>query len=644
MVRDLSMLLSNKSIITRISQASDVQEEEVIGEIIHYLDQSHQDKTFHKTGLAWANENDDPITASDLIHLEYSHHIEKDEGLRCIKKQLTNDKLLFWITRTFSRFYPTPNYKKWCQAVLVSALQIGFSYFFFIFDIVSDYQLTVDYYNAYTNTGNYSYQMLKCARVDNKIPALSDTPPGSPRLGASCFSFSEAFPDKHYYVAMCLTYLSMFLSIGVYVIGITFFFDVNNITENFMKKCRKSEDPDDVTEKSISKKMLQLRISFENFLLKILVKVFWPLFHLYRKIRYEATKNKSSRREKLIDFDGIWFMVKTIEYGIEATIQLKIVLYLLIPYYDEIHEWDLQVTLQKVANGLLHFLTAGRYEACLLDKVIGKLAFNVINQTVSLTLLKYLKYGMSPLEQVGNMLPLFISYLLQIWARVLVIRVFFVTAEDLFGLEDKGLAIGLFFLIHFLLLLVIKLTFEVGGMPRCNSRTSLFPQVKFWLRFLINWVSSSFVYVWATGYGSNPRDNIHEHNTALPQIMYQILVLVEHLVLVIYPVTLVAMDCLDRDTYVKTSWLVPVMWLGSNLCLVLHYTSCHTWSAINGPRREAGGEVVVVVATTNVCCSQRRLKAQLRPPFLSLDRAEHYSVTPQNIVIKENIQEMTNLL
>ena len=45
------------------------------------------------------------------------------------------------------------------------------------------------------------------------------------------------------------------------------------------------------------------------------------------------------------------------------------------------------------------------------------------------------------------------------------------------------------------------------------------------------------------------------------------------------------MDCLDRDTYMKTSWLVPVMWVMSNLWLVFHYTTCHTWSNINGPVR-----------------------------------------------------------
>ena len=75
------------------------------------------------------------------------------------------------------------------------------------------------------------------------------------------FSYSEEFPDKHYYVAMCLTYLSMFLSIGVYFIGIFFFLDVKNITDKFRKKT-KNKDED---------KICQLWTFLKTELLKILV-------------------------------------------------------------------------------------------------------------------------------------------------------------------------------------------------------------------------------------------------------------------------------------------------------------------------------------------------------------------------------------
>ena len=78
-----------------------MSEQDVVKQVIHYNQPNHFEKTFHKTALAWANENDDPISASDLLHLEYQSHPEKAEGLSCMKKQLTNDKLLYWITLAF---------------------------------------------------------------------------------------------------------------------------------------------------------------------------------------------------------------------------------------------------------------------------------------------------------------------------------------------------------------------------------------------------------------------------------------------------------------------------------------------------------------------------------------------------------------
>ena len=108
-------------------------EDEVVKQVIHFNQNDHFEKTFHKTALAWTNENDDPISASDLLHLEYQSHSSKPEGLSCMKKQLTNDKLLYWMTRTYSKFYPTPNYILWISAILMSFFQLGFSYFFYTF-------------------------------------------------------------------------------------------------------------------------------------------------------------------------------------------------------------------------------------------------------------------------------------------------------------------------------------------------------------------------------------------------------------------------------------------------------------------------------------------------------------------------------
>ena len=199
-----------------------------------------------------------------------------------------------------------------------------------------------------------------------------------------------------------------------------------------------------------------------------------------------------------------------------------IVLYLLVPFYDQIYDWGMTITAKKALNGAAHFISAGRIEACLLEKVLGKLVLSVFFQSASLTMARYLKYGMSLFEHIGNMWPLFFSYILQIIARILVLVILFVTAEDILQIHDKGLAITLFFAVHFFLIFCIKVSFEVHSQDYRSNE--LKPVGNGIMKFLINWVSSSMVYIWApiNNYADNPRNNVHEHNTFLPQLLFQV--------------------------------------------------------------------------------------------------------------------------
>ena len=565
MIRDLCNHLSKKSLLKRISNEMSMEEDHVIRSIINYSDKSHYEETFHRTALAWANENDDPISVSDLLHLIKATHPSKEEGLRCIKQQITNDKLLFWITRTFSRFYPNSPGKMWSKAFIISLITLGISYFGFIFDIYTDFELTYDYSAAYSDIDNYTRLMMECAsaRVNDSQPFIED------QDKESCFIFNDQYPQQTYIVAYWMTLSSMFVSLLAYIIGITVVFNMKNLTE---KKFPAPDENTTLTGKAIW--------TIKQILFWIIIRMFWPFFHLYRKLRYEASEVKSSRRKKFIEFETIWIMVRTIEHGIEATVQLIIVLYLLVPYYDEIHNWSFQATVKKTSSGIFHFLTLGKYPACLIEKVVGKLFMNVIAQSISLTLLKYLKYGMSLPDHLASMFPVFASNTLQIIARLYAMRVFFVTAEDLLGTNDKGLAIGIGFLLHFLAVFIIKITFEIR---KENFHEDIWWNVKFYMKFTINLLSSCLLYVQTNEYGTKPRDNIYQHNTFLPQLMFQILILIEHLIVIIFPIGLLSNYCLDRETYINTAYIVPALWIISNLSLIWHYKDCHTWSQINGP-------------------------------------------------------------
>lgn len=632
--------------MTTLTSSCKKSEEKIISEVIHFSKDDHFEKTFHKTALAWTNENDDPISASDLLHLEYRSHTSKSDGLSCMKKQLTNDKLLYWMTRTYSKFYPTPNLTLWITAITVSFFQLGISYFFYIFDIYSDYQLTTDYAAAYTDVHNYTLLMLECAKVNQTLDGHLQN--------STCFQTGDRYPQTTYKVAFILTWISMIISLCVYVVGIIFFFDSKNVlqtrfnwlydTKNNKMKLEKQDsmydEEDDELRGSHDRKLLNNYYIKEavKILLICLVKLLWPFFHLYRRIRYEASRNKSKRRNNFIEFESIWVMVKTIEYGIEATCQLIIVLYLLVPYYDEIHIWDFETSTKKIFSGIAHFASGGKYQACLLEKVLGKLFINVVAQSWSLTFLKYMKYGMSVFEHLSHIVPLYLSYASQIVARIMVLRVFFVTAEELFHIDNKGLSIGIFFILHFCFTLIIKLLFE-GRTDRITSRRMDFKCLQLLVKFLINWISSSTVYIWCTGYGANPRRHIHEHNTFLPQLSFQILILIEHLILTVFSLSLSNTICLDTHVFEETAVAAVCLWIFGNMSLVFHYKNCHTWSQTNGPTQNFCGEAnkpqvdfeeeenqenykdsdLLCYCISNLCCSRNPYKISVTKACIQIE-------------------------
>ena len=121
---------------------------------------------------------------------------------------------------------------------------------------------------------------------------------------------------------------------------------------------KKVEEQDGGDNPTIAQQILQswhLKMSVRYFLYGV-IWLFWPFFHMYRKMRYETSTNKSKRRNNYIEFERIWVMVRTVEQGIEATVQLILVLYLLVPYYDKIHNWDLETFFERTFLGVAHLL------------------------------------------------------------------------------------------------------------------------------------------------------------------------------------------------------------------------------------------------------------------------------------------------
>jgi len=284
----------------------------------------------------------------------------------------------------------------------------------------------------------------------------------------------------------------------------------------------------------------------------------------------------------MLEFESIWHLVRTIEYGVEATIQLVIIVYLLIPSYKAINIWNFQETVRKCFNGIAHFLSAGRYEACLVEKVFGKLIMSLCSQSISITILKFQKHGLGICEHLTNLLPFYVSNMLQILARIFALRILFLSSEDVYPQVNTSTAAIIFFIIHFLLVFVIKFTFEVQpskwfkNNPPWMSILNIF-------KFIVGWFSSCIIYIHVKPTTTCKFRHSDQGNTFLPQLLFQLLILCEHVIIIIPPLYIQLQTCVPEENFILFAWVIPVLWFFSVVLQFMHYNYNHIWSQTNGP-------------------------------------------------------------
>jgi hypothetical protein len=76
-----------------------------LDKIIHFRTDVNADSIFIKTALNWAIENNDKYMVVDLLKLEHDFHQTEEDGLECLRDNLSSHELLPWIFETYSKFY-----------------------------------------------------------------------------------------------------------------------------------------------------------------------------------------------------------------------------------------------------------------------------------------------------------------------------------------------------------------------------------------------------------------------------------------------------------------------------------------------------------------------------------------------------------
>ena len=565
---------------------------------------------FCKTALNWANENNDRFMALELLKLERGIHETEVEGLECLRTNLSSDSLLPWIIESYSKFYDQPGLSRWCEAfwTVLTELVI-FSYLPFIIDLYSDVNLALNYGRfAYVNETFNISDLLTCA--DSQLNSSCYDRTGSDHYVSYVNMSYDAFDDdeeqlssdknRHMFEVACwMTAASIIFSSLFYFCCIAFDTSPsclaavpNRIVQWGRNRCWNES----------------LLKAFGWVLQKMLIgfcKLLWPLVHIGRRMRYHASVKRSEHKEQRAKSDETWNNIKTVEYGIESSLQLFLQLWLLRPFLPGITVWDSTELVTRCVSGIANFLTFDIYPACYIEKALGKILLTIISVSLGVAQMKCNKPGLGLCEKPFKTVPILLSVLAQTIARIFAIRSLILLTSPL-GYNKYAI----FFIPHFLLVFLIKTLFETKSFKSkltswglqqkdCIAQKSIKTHFLNFLKFFASGISSTIVMIHLHGEKPNCRKS---HFSFVSHSLFFVLVLVENVILVCLPYLVPdhypQLDCFTADSRANAVWIVLVLWLAGVFFHALHYKWAHPWAKLNGPQVWDAG---VWAFTTKFC-------------------------------------------
>ena len=193
----------------------------------------------------------------------------------------------------------------------------------------------------------------------------------------------------------------------------------------------------------------------------------YPVTFFIRYIKVQTDPKSFGKAERYQECENIWTILRRIEVGIEATGQLLVQLWLLVPFIPEINAWTALETFQHSWKGFGYLISLGYSEATFLEQMSAKFLFSAAGACAIVTMIRTTKNSSSAPSIMARFL-FFTSCALQMATRLMTIRLFFLT--DLPNIY-KLIAV----IIHVLIEVVIKITFE---WPPCSSLKTLSNKVQ----------------------------------------------------------------------------------------------------------------------------------------------------------------------
>ena len=198
----------------------------------------------------------------------------------------------------------------------------------------------------------------------------------------------------------------------------------------------------------------------------VIARIFWPLFILIpHNFLNVTTQNRSYNSNDKYHTENLWMILKVVESSIENVTQLFLQIWLLLPYFRMISKWTSHELLIAAWNGSKNIVTFGYYQPKELDITIGKIFTTITLLSLSHAMQRIKKPGIGIGQTMKLLVIMFPATLLQVTARMYMVR-------NLMLINASGtVKYSLFFFVHFIPLLIMKLSFETRRKLKTTKRS-----------------------------------------------------------------------------------------------------------------------------------------------------------------------------
>ena len=460
-------------------------------DILHYINPNTS--TFSKTCLNYANENNDQKAGYKLLKVEdYAHNKSAYQVFSCIQQNLNMEALVPWLKRTYvdnirKGLIPVTDYnddmikRKNRQALIAIIVEIGLiSVLPFLIDFTSDLELLGDYKHI-SHIADNETNVWECG-LDTNI-SFHQIP------------FKET--KDNFAFAAKVTIAMVAMNVIVYMFGAKIAspewldvwkkgWDETNLQYEFVR----SQNMDWYGKKLGDYPIFKQKYFWIKIFYKVMLGIsylLWPFLILMpNKYAYQISENPNERREGDARSSTAWRFVKIAEIGVENILQLVLQIWLIMPAMVLVSQWSWNTIASHTWQGVLNILSFGIYDACLLDKTLGKLVFTAITCSIGLSLFKVDRPGIGALYKIKAAPVIFLHLLIQIIARLYALKYLILLEINQYGKYLTAL------LVHIAILIPIKVITETQKLPRSLGLLTLLQRLAL---LLISCISSSIIMI-----------------------------------------------------------------------------------------------------------------------------------------------------